>query len=688
MSAGPRDWGSPLLDPSLKIDPIASVTAAPGGDGRVTLRLESGSELVARVSVPTPGVLRVRAGRDVPGTAPASPLLVDFDDPPASVAAVDGGVRIAGEGVDAVWDGRGLRAGAFSQPMHASLLGRGAVRSGPAAGGGWLVTAALTPEASVFGGGESFQGPDLRGRVRRLRNAEVHGAAGGDVSYLNVPFLWSDAGWGLFVHTGAPSRIDVGATHTDALAWHVEDEALDVFVIVGDGLDIIRRYLAVTGHPGRFPDWALGVWTSRCSYLSEAEIHEVLDGYERAECPVDVVHVDAWVEGNVVADLACNWTIDRERFPSGWADRLHDRGVRVSLWHNSFVVEGSPRAKELEEAGHLVLTPDGAPARTADKADRFVIDFTARGATEWWEERVRETVAREHVDAFKPDFGEELPEDGVLADGRTGRQARNEYAERYQAATHRALAKALGTDAVALFCRSGTAGSQRHPCHWVGDTPSTWEGLATALRACLSLSLSGFGLVSHDIGGFWTGGSHGWVAEAFEVMDNTRIRADVDPELFARWTQWGALSPVMRFHGTGRREPWAYPGVWGEAAVAACRLRARLRPYLVSAVAEAADRGLPMMRPLAITHPDASLGRAAELQYLLGGDILVAPVLGPGGRRRLWVPPGAWEPVLGLEPVEGERWIEVECEPSQFPTWARRGSAAAAIVRGESGGGR
>lgn len=612
-------WPSPVTE---KIDSYASVEP-----GRVTLA--SGASVDVHLTSPVDGVVRVTVG----GPPRSSPMLVD-----------------------------GLSPATFDGPVEAGPLRTlsGAFPAGRLAdGSGWLESIPLAAGAAVYGGGESFQGPDLRGRRRTLVNVETHGASGFDLSYLNVPLLWSSAGWGLLFNTGGPVRCDLGAVHSESAVVVVEDEVLDVFVLQGSGVEILRQYHALTGLPGRFPDWGLGVWTSRCSYLSEAEIATVLDGYAEANCPVDVVHVDAWVEGNVIEDLTCNWNIDRSRFPEGWVSRL---GTRVSLWHNPYVLKGSERAVELESRGLLV---DGAV--TADKDDRFVIDFTNPDAVVWWQERVRETMAAEGNAAFKPDFAEELPEGSVMFDGRPSRSVRNEYALLYQRATHTAMG---GPDEeVALFCRSGWAGAQRYPCHWVGDTPSTWAGMVTALRACLSLSLSGFAFVSHDVGGFWTGGSQSWVQEAFRVMDNSDVPADVEPELFGRWAQWGAFSPVLRFHGTGRREPWAYPDPWGAAAVEACWLRSTvLHPLLEQASSQASSVGLPMMRPPALTHPEAGVD---SLQYLLGDDVLVAPILEPGGRRTLWVPPGRWSPLVGLAEVEGPGWITVECGPEQFPAWLR-----------------
>jgi alpha-D-xyloside xylohydrolase len=664
-------WHSPLVDESNEIDVLVGARLV---DGRVVFELASGELVEAAFSSPVDGVLRMRAAVSL-GPERPSPLLVPLDDSPAMIDTAGSEIVVSGRSITArIGADCSLAAGMFRRarfaPSTRSLLAPGRL-TGPTGRTGWLETVALSPDEQLFGGGESFQGPGLRGRFRRLVNCETQGAGGFDASYLNVPFFWSDHGWGVFFHTSAPTHADLGATQADAATFAIDGDELDLFILTGAPSQLLRRYMALTGLPGRLPDWALGVWMSRCSYFSAAEIDRLLDELRAAECPVDVVHVDAWMRGNLIEELTCNWAVDRDRFPHGWAANLKRRGVRVSLWHNPYVLAGTEQAHELEADNLLARGPDGMPAVTPDKPDRHLIDFTHPAAVAWWHERVREALTTEGSDAFKADFAEEIPNDARFADGRTGWELRNEYSLIYQAATHSAVA---ALDRLpALFCRSGTAGAQRFPCHWVGDTPSTWQGLTDALRASLSLSLSGFAFVGHDAGGHWVDGSIPRMKDAFARMDDSPLLADVDPELYVRWFQFGALSPIFRFHGTSRREPTAYPEPARSHAIEACRLRQRLRRYLERLADEAAETGAPLMRPMPLAYPHAREARDA-LQYLLGPDILVAPILQPGGRRLLWAPPGRWQPLLAPAPIQGPNYIQIECTLGQFPAWIREGA--------------
>jgi alpha-D-xyloside xylohydrolase len=389
---------------------------------------------------------------------------------------------------------------------------------------------------------------------------------------------------------------------------------------------------------------------------------------------VDVVHVDAWQQGNVVAHLTTSWEVDRARWPAGWSGALQERSVRLSLWHNPYLRAGTAAGDDALARGLILRDEQGTPTPTNDMPDRLVLDMTDERTRAWWREKVRTLLAGEGAVSVKPDFAEEIPPTALTSDGRTGWDIRNSYPVLYQRTSAEALREVTGELAVAMFCRSGTAGAQRYPTHWVGDTPSTWSGLCSALRACLSLSLSGFGFATSDVGGFWTDGAFASADRAFATMDPTLFEADVDPELFLRWTQWAALSPVLRFHGVGRREPWAYPEPFGELAVQACRLRARLRPYLEQVSAEAARTGTPVMRPMVLAFPGDRAARDAQLQYLLGPDVLVAPVLAAGGATRVFIPAGTWTGLAGAPTLTGPGWHSPVLPLSAVPAWVRPGT--------------
>lgn len=658
------------------LDPYAGVAVR---DGALEVTLASGRTVRVDPTVPLPGVLRLRLGAPPRGRSPVLVGRGDADAPPAELATDADGVRITGDGVSAHWaaDGQGFTCGAYarhSEPLAATVPFASGYRPGdgdrPA---GWVETVRLGPDAAVFGGGESYQGLDLRGRTRRLRNTEVDRAAGRDTAYLNVPLLWSDAGWGLFLHTGAVVDADLGATHSEAARVEVDGDRLDLFVITGDAPTILRRYHALTGLPRHLPDWAFGVWMSRSSYFTADETVSVVDELRAAGCPVDVLHVDEWLDETVLDQAAWSAGPDRRRFPAGWTRRLRERSVRTSVWINPYLGRDTERGRWAAAEGHLVGSADGGPSATADNPATLPVDLTSPAAREWWIERLAGVLREEEVSAVLADFGEEVADDARFADGSTGADRHNGYGLLHAEAVAEAGRRARGDDFVALS-RSGTAGLQRATATWAGDLPSTWSGLTSTLRACLSMSLSGLPYVTHDAGGYWTPASYERAQRLRETMQPGAVEADVDPELYLRWAQWAAFTPLMRFHGVGAREPTAYPGAACGGAVAACRLRKRLQPHVVAVARESAETGVPMMRPMVLAHPGDRAARDAGLQYLFGPDVLVAPLLEPGGARELWVPPGEWEPLWGAGPVRGPGWRRVRCGWDAFPVWARAGA--------------
>ena len=246
-----------------------------------------------------------------------------------------------------------------------------------------------------------------------------------------------------------------------------------------------------------------------------------------------------------------------------------------------------------------------------------------------------------------------------MADGRSSDAVHNLYPLLASRAAYEA-------GAPLCFTRSGTAGSQRYPLHWAGDSQSTWAGFAGTLRGGLSAAWSGFAHWTSDIGGFyaladWTSGDH--------------TICPPPPELYVRWMQFGLLCSHSRFHGVTPHEPWAF----GDEVIAIARdfwaLRDRLRPYLCDCAAEAAATGCPILRPLALEFPDDLASRHVDTAYLLGPDVLVCPVMSPGGSVDVYLPPGVWRDHWTSEVLEGPVTLRRSNVPlAQLPLYIRDGS--------------
>ena len=258
------------------------------------------------------------------------------------------------------------------------------------------------------------------------------------------------------------------------------------------------------------------------------------------------------------------------------------------------------------------------------------------------------------VDCFKSDFGERIPTDVVYFDGSDPERMHNYYAYLYNEAVFELLRKRRGEGEAVLFARSATAGTQAFPVHWGGDAESTFEAMAESLRGGLSLGMSGFGYWSHDIGGF---------------------EGTPDPALFKRWIAFGLLSSHSRLHGSGSyRVPWLFDEEAVDVLRRFTKLKARLMPYLQGVAREAYGEGVPMMRAMVVEFPGDPATTHLERQYMLGGDLLVAPVLSADGEIAYYVPEGTWTHVLTGEPVAGGRWVRERHGFSSLPLLARPGS--------------
>ncbi|PSL08386.1 alpha-D-xyloside xylohydrolase [Haloactinopolyspora alba] len=518
----------------------------------------------------------------------------------------------------------------------------------------------LDTDEDVLGFGEQFGRLVKNGQQLRLRVDDALGTGTG-MAYKPVPVWHSTAGYTGLFNTGAEVNADVGHVRPSVLSLRVADEAIDLYVLAGpDPKDRLAAYTGLTGRAPVPPLWAFGYWMGRCRYHSRQEMEAVARGMREHRVPCDVLHLDPdWlVVDRLNTDFV--WNTDRFGERRELVTALEDLGCRLSVWEVPYLDPVSPRYREAEEHGYLVTRADGGVAHVAgtptpDGRHRALVDFTNADARVWWQ-RMHDEFLDDGVAVFKTDFGEGLPDDVAPADGTPANHAHNLYPLRYNAAVSERIGSRTGRNPL-VWGRSGWAGSHRYPGQWAGDAESTVAGMQATVRGGLSYALSAPGFWSHDIGGFYG--------------------PELTPELYVRWTQLGALSPLMRAHGLRPREPWEF----GERALSIARdwvrLRYSLLPYLWNSATESAARGLPMLRPLALEFPDDPVCPGLDDEFLLGADLLVVPVFddGPGPvRRRFYVPDGRWVDLLTGDAWTGPGFHTVDVALERMPVLVRAGA--------------
>ncbi|GII76766.1 alpha-xylosidase [Sphaerisporangium rufum] len=650
------------------------VTAHPGGlrvlapTKPITRRGDTldGPVLRLDVSSPMPDVIRVRAVH-LAGSVPAGPAFALREDPggtpvkievdDAAATLTSGALRVT-LGRAAPWDLTFSAGGRTLTRSGAKCLG--AMRDGDDRH--FMVEQLhLSAGELVYGLGERF-GP----LVRNGQSVDIWNEDGGtssEMAYKNVPFYLTNRGYGVFVDHPGRVSFEVGSESVSRVQFSVEGHELSYLVIHGPTpAEILRRYTALTGRPALPPAWSFGLWlsTSFTTDYDEATVTSFVDGMAERDLPLSVFHFDCfWMRRY----RWCDFEWDPEVFPDppGMLARLKERGLRVCVWINPYIGQASELFEEGAAAGHLLRRPDGRIWQDDHwQAGRALVDFTSPAAREWYAGKLRRLVDM-GVDAFKTDFGERVPTDVAWADGGDPERMHNYYSLLYNETVHQVLAERRGPGEAVLFARAATAGGQRLPVHWGGDCESTFEAMAESLRGGLSLGLAGFGFWSHDIGGF---------------------EGRPDPEVFKRWIAFGLLSSHSRLHGSGSyRVPWLFDEESVEVLRAFTRLKARLMPYLYGAAVQAAREGMPMMRAMHLAFPADRGCDHLDAQYMLGPDLLVAPVMSAGGEVSYYVPDGEWTRLLDGTTVSGPGWRTETHGFDSLPLLVRPGAVLALGAR-------
>lgn len=514
----------------------------------------------------------------------------------------------------------------------------------------------------IYGLGERFTNFIKNGQTVDIWNED--GGTGTQQAYKNVPFYMSNYGYGVFVDTPGKVSFEIGSEKVSKVQFSVPGQEMSYSVIGGtDMKDVLNTYTDLTGKPPLVPDWSYGLWlsTSFTTDYDEKTVMEFVDGMAERNIPLSVFHFDCrWMK-----ELEwCNFEWDPEKFPDpeGLLKKLHERGLKVCVWINSYIGQKSPLFEEAKSKGYLIKRTNGQVWQW-DKwqAGMGIVDFTNPEATRWYQDKLRKLM-KQGVDCFKTDFGERIPVDDVAYfDGSEPSLMHNYYTQLYNKAVYEVIAEEKGADQAILFARSATAGGQQFPVHWGGDCSSNYPSMAESLRAGLSFGMSGFGYWSHDIAGF---------------------EDQPTPDLFKRWTQFGLLSSHSRYHGsTAYKVPWLYGDEAVEIAREFTELKSKLIPYLKRMGEVAHTTGVPIMRSMVLEFPNDPACEDIDTQYMLGSDLLVAPVFSETGTVRFYVPNvegehagQPWVNLLTGESHEPGHWYTRTYDYHSLPVLVRPGT--------------
>ncbi len=434
--------------------------------------------------------------------------------------------------------------------------------------------------------------------------------------------------------------------------------ALDWYFF-GHGHDFRQALYEFTHVAGRVPlppRYVFGAWWSRYWAYTDAELRALVAEFRRHEVPLSVLvvdmdwHLDGWT--------GYSWNPRPFPDPEGFLNWAHAEGLRVSLNLHPAEGVGRQEAGFARMAAALELNPDQTPRIPFDCTDRRFMEayfkhlhhpLEEQGVDFWWIDWQQGSASR--LPGLDPLFW-------------LNHLHWTDRRRRSGASRARPL----------IFSRWGGLGNHRYPIGFSGDTCSDWDSLAFQPYFTAAAGNVGYGYWSHDIGGHYPG--------------------PVDPELFVRWMQWGALSPVLRTHATkhfaAERRIWGFDDETFRCAREAWLLRYELLPTIYTACRQTYDEALPLCRPLYYHWPEHEEAYGHPGQYLFGPDLLAAPVCEPINPAtgcaavKVWLPPGEWVHWYSGHVYEGPGEVRLLVPLDQVPLFARAG-ALIATTRADRG---
>ncbi len=547
----------------------------------------------------------------------------------------------------------------------------------------------LNKTERIYGGGERALPLNRRGYKLNLYNNPWYGyGEGADNLNYSVPFFTSSNGYGLFFDNASKGYADIGKTNPDILEAGFISGELNVYIITGkDNKEILTAYQSLTGKQPLPPRWALGNLMSRFGYTSETQVKDIAGKMKAADIPVSAIIFDLFWFGDSIKGTMGNldW-VNKTKWPNPnkmVADFKKDN-INTVLITEPFMLKNT-KAFDASES-FLAKDSNNKPFMITDFYFGVggLIDIFRKDAGNWiWNYHYKKQIDN-GIAAWWTDLGE--PEKHPAAMLHNAKdlgvnrmlkadEVHNIYGHYWNKNLFEHYAKEYPDTRLFHLNRSGFAGSQRYSIFpWTGDVSRSWGGLRAQLTNLLGMSMSGIPYAHSDAGGFAGG--------------------EGDNELYVRWLQFAAYTPIFRPHGTALYEvekaAFSFPS---EAALIDTPYRAiakqiiedryKMMPYNYTLAYRQAKYGEPLMRPLYYDFPKDTTACKIEDEYMWGADLLVAPVTVKGAKTRtVYLPKGnRWYDSKNLKQYEGGTFIEYDVSNFTLPVFVKAGTFLVSISK-------
>ncbi len=688
------------------MESIGPVSSFRKGDDSVTFSCRDGSEV--RLSILAPDLVRVRAsfGKALPATDHSWAIdKLSWDRINWNVTETPDAVVISTDELEAVVrrsplliefrDAKTKRViNADERPMMYDARGvRESMMFDPKAGTFVAAAKKLGFDEHFYGLGEKAARLDKRRGYFVNWNSDTPGyTEGKDPIYQTIPFyigLERGAAYGIFFDNSYRSYFDFGRSSQRYASFGAEGGEMNYYFFYGPSMKkILTRYTELTGRIQLPPLWALGHQQSRWSYYPDTMAEEVVRQYRERDLPLDVLHLDI---DYMQQYRVFTWDTSRFPDPKGFTERLARQGVKVVTIVDPGVkyqppdkgardaATSNPELAPQDKSYYVFnqgLEKDYFQKRKGGKlfvprvwpGESAFVDFTLPEARRWWGDLHRayldngvagiwndmnepsdfvDQAGKNQMDVVSHDEGEKS----------THAKNRNTFALLMSRATYEGLERLAPDKRPYVITRAAYAGIQRYSTMWIGDTNSTWDALALSVPMYQSLGLSGETFVGGDVGGF-IGRANG--------------------ELLVRSYQVSFLVPFFRNHHETSgydQEPWRFGKYYEDIIRKYLKLRYRLLPFLYTRLEEARRTGLPLFRPLVLNYQADSNTFNLDDQFIVGDDLLVAPVVEHNQTSRMvYLPEGIWYDYWNGKRYAGETMIRVDAPLEVVPMFIRGGS--------------